>query len=49
VTTSGRPISISSHLGGLCTGMLIGAILSIGMAPAPDEADEEPPGPYAIH
>jgi membrane associated rhomboid family serine protease len=48
-TASGRPISISSHLGGLLTGMLIGAILSLGMIPAAEEVEEEPPEPYEIH
>lgn len=29
--TSGRPISVSSHLGGMAAGMLVGALLSGGM------------------
>ena len=43
VTPSGQSISVSSHMGGLATGMLIGAILSIGMIPAGgrDEDEEE--------
>jgi membrane associated rhomboid family serine protease len=28
ITRSGKPISVSSHLGGLATGMLIGAVIS---------------------
>jgi membrane associated rhomboid family serine protease len=43
-TAAGRPVSVSAHLGGLFTGMLIGAVLSLGMAhPAgtDDEDDEE--------
>jgi rhomboid protease GluP len=31
-TAAGHPISVSSHMGGLLTGMLIGALLSFGMA-----------------
>jgi membrane associated rhomboid family serine protease len=42
-TASGRPISVSSHLGGLATGMLVGAALSRLLrrsgAPVPPEAD----------
>jgi len=41
-TASGHPISISSHMGGLLTGMLIGAILSVGMVPAVEEDEDEP-------
>ena len=33
VTSSGQPISVSSHLGGLATGMVVGALLSSRMAP----------------
>jgi membrane associated rhomboid family serine protease len=29
-TSAGRPVSVSSHLGGLLTGMLIGALLTVG-------------------
>jgi membrane associated rhomboid family serine protease len=31
VTASGQPVSVSSHLGGLATGTLIGAVLSSGL------------------
>lgn len=41
VTAAGEPISVSSHLGGLATGMLIGAVLSVGMIPPGDEFDED--------
>jgi len=41
-TAAGQPISVSSHLGGLVTGMLIGAVLSVGLAPEGGEEDEEP-------
>jgi rhomboid protease GluP len=43
-TAAGQPISVSSHLGGLATGMLIGAILSLGMVradPGPEDAPED--------
>jgi rhomboid protease GluP len=33
VTRSGRPISVSAHLGGMATGMLIGASLSRALIP----------------
>lgn len=46
VTTSGQSISVSSHMGGLATGMLIGAILSIGMIPPPEDEDEDEPEPF---
>jgi len=48
-TAAGHPISVSSHMGGLLTGMLIGALLSLGMAPsaeAPEIEDEEYPETY---
>jgi rhomboid protease GluP len=45
-TASGEPISVSSHLGGLATGALIGAFLSAGLAPplepVEDGEQEEP-------
>jgi membrane associated rhomboid family serine protease len=31
VTSTGQPVSVSSHLGGLATGMAIGALISTGM------------------
>jgi membrane associated rhomboid family serine protease len=41
-TAAGQPVSVSAHLGGLVTGMLIGALLSLGMARhATDAAEEE--------
>jgi len=39
-TAAGEPISVSSHLGGLFTGMLIGAVLSAGLAPPGDGLDD---------
>lgn len=42
-TASGVPISVSSHLGGLATGMMIGAALSAGMAAAADDDEGEEP------
>jgi rhomboid protease GluP len=39
MTPAGKPISVSAHLGGLATGMLIGAILSGSLLPR----DEFPP------
>lgn len=42
-TASGQPVSVSSHLGGMLTGMLIGAVLSLGLAPpgSPPEGIED--------
>ena len=42
-TAAGHPISISSHMGGLLTGMLIGALLSLGMTTGGEanEAEDE--------
>ena len=45
MTPTGQPISVSSHLGGLITGMLVGAVISGGLLPreelAFDEQDED--------
>jgi len=47
MTPAGKPISVSAHLGGLATGMLIGAILSGGLllrdesAPEGDDDDDD--------
>jgi len=40
-TASGQPVSVSAHLGGLFTGMLIGAVLSLGMIRVADASEEE--------
>jgi rhomboid protease GluP len=40
-TPAGEPISVSSHLGGLLTGTLIGAVLSAGLAPGDDGLDAD--------
>lgn len=50
MTPTGQPISVSSHLGGLITGMLVGAVLSTGLLPreegAIDDEDEEKRDPF---
>jgi len=47
VTPAGQPISVSSHLGGLFSGMLVGAVISRGLLPRDerpfDDEDEEEP------
>ena len=44
-TPAGRPISVSSHLGGLATGMLVGAVLSRLLRREVAEPDSIPPLP----
>jgi len=38
VTSTGQQISVSSHMGGLATGMLIGALISSSMMPRPTDS-----------
>lgn len=38
MTASGNPVSVSSHLGGLATGMIVGALVFRSMKPGPEEA-----------
>ncbi len=40
ITSSGQSVSVSSHIGGLTTGMVIGVLISRGMLPQ-DEYSEE--------
>ena len=42
VTSSGRPVSVGAHLGGMATGMLIGAAISSRLIPREPEPIEEP-------
>jgi membrane associated rhomboid family serine protease len=41
MTPAGQPISVSSHLGGLITGMLVGALISRGLLPRDERAFED--------
>lgn len=40
-TTRGEPISVSSHMGGLATGMLLGVLLSLGLGSRSGRTTEE--------
>ena len=41
MTPTGQPISVSSHLGGLATGMLVGALLSRSLLPRDEQVFED--------
>ena len=41
VTQIGQPVSVSSHLGGMATGVVIGAAISSGLIPREPQTGEE--------